>query len=144
MKRLPSLSRELLWRVIESILFVADEPVDVSSLSKALRRPRGEIEDALAHPGADSRDDPAPRSRERLAWIAAVALLTAGGTAAALWNRPVPNPRETRLEIATPPTTDPISLAISPDGRQIVFVATSNGKPHLWIRRLDSTTARPT
>jgi segregation and condensation protein B len=48
MKRLPSLSRELLWRVIESILFVADEPVDVGSLAKALRRPRDEIEDALA------------------------------------------------------------------------------------------------
>jgi Tol biopolymer transport system component len=104
---------------------------------------RFEIEDALAHPGAGSRAEPAPRPRERLAWIAAVALLTAGGTTAALWDRSVPNLRETRLEIATPPTTDPISLAISPDGRQIVFVATSNGKPHLWIRRLDSTTARP-
>ena len=47
MKRLPSLSRELVWRVIESILFVADEPVDLVSLSKALRRPREEIELAL-------------------------------------------------------------------------------------------------
>jgi segregation and condensation protein B len=47
MKRLPSLSRELLWRVIESILFVTDEPVDVGSLAKALRRPRDEIETAL-------------------------------------------------------------------------------------------------
>jgi segregation and condensation protein B len=47
MKRLPSLSREFLWRVIESILFVADEPVDVGSLSKALRRPKEEIEAAL-------------------------------------------------------------------------------------------------
>jgi segregation and condensation protein B len=47
MKRLPSLSKELLQRVIESILFVADEPVDVGSLSKALRRSRDEIEAAL-------------------------------------------------------------------------------------------------
>ena len=32
-------------------------------------------------------------------------------------------PPETRLEIVTPPAADPLSLAISPDGRSVVFQA---------------------
>jgi segregation and condensation protein B len=46
-KRLPVIEAERLPAVIESILFVADEPVAASSLAKALRRPRSEIEAAL-------------------------------------------------------------------------------------------------
>jgi Tol biopolymer transport system component len=48
-----------------------------------------------------------------------------------------------RLENTTPATTDPVSLALSPDGDKLVFVATSGGRPQLWLRRLDSTSARP-
>ncbi|HLG11120.1 MAG TPA: SMC-Scp complex subunit ScpB [Dehalococcoidia bacterium] len=47
-KRLPALSKDRLPSIIESILFVADEAVDVSLLAKALRRATTEIEDALA------------------------------------------------------------------------------------------------
>src|SRR5688500_2399778 len=47
MRRLPSLSKERLPAIIESILFVADEPVDAGLLVKALRRPKDEIEAAL-------------------------------------------------------------------------------------------------
>jgi len=50
---------------------------------------------------------------------------------------------ETRLEVTTPPTTDPVSLAVSPDGRKIVFVGTASGAPALWLRQLDSGSARP-
>ena len=50
---------------------------------------------------------------------------------------------EVRLQIPTPPTTDPASLAISPDGRRIVFVATSQGRASLWLRSLDDVEARP-
>jgi segregation and condensation protein B len=46
-KRLPSLSKDRLPAVIESILFVADEAVDISLLSRALRRPADAIEQAL-------------------------------------------------------------------------------------------------
>ena len=35
---------------------------------------------------------------------------------------------EIRLEINTPPTNDPVSLAISPDGKTLVFAATSDGR----------------
>ncbi len=48
MRRLPSLTRERLPVVVESILFVAEEPVDASMLAKALRRPREEVEAAIA------------------------------------------------------------------------------------------------
>src|SRR2546428_2951585 len=47
-----------------------------------------------------------------------------------------------RLEISAPPTTDPASLAISPDGQKIVFVAMSEGRPRLWLRTLDSVSSR--
>src|SRR5205823_2606703 len=50
---------------------------------------------------------------------------------------------ETRVEIVTPATADPTSFALSPDGRQIVFVASGDGPSRLWLRPLDSTTARP-
>jgi segregation and condensation protein B len=47
-KRLPALSKDRLPSIIESILFVADEAVDVSLLAKALRRSTTDVEAALA------------------------------------------------------------------------------------------------
>ncbi len=47
MKRLPQVDADSLAAVIESILFVADEPVDASSLAKSLRRSRTDVESAL-------------------------------------------------------------------------------------------------
>ena len=35
------------------------------------------------------------------------------------------------------------ALAISPDGRQIAFVATQEGQNLLWVRSLDSFTPKP-
>jgi Tol biopolymer transport system component len=51
-------------------------------------------------------------------------------------------PPEWRVDISTPPSTDPVSLAISPDGRRVVFEANSDGS-RLWLRSLTSTVARP-
>jgi hypothetical protein len=80
---------------------------------------------------------------ERFVWTA-VALLALGAVGALVWNRrPAPPIVETRLEIATPSTADPVSLALSPDGRAIAFVATDEGPSRLWLRRLDSVSARP-
>jgi segregation and condensation protein B len=45
--RVAKASKESLPAVIESILFVADEPVDVSLLARALRRSRDDVELAL-------------------------------------------------------------------------------------------------
>jgi eukaryotic-like serine/threonine-protein kinase len=51
---------------------------------------------------------------------------------------------ETRLDIVTPATTLPTDFALSPDGRQIAFVATDNdGVSKLWLRSLSTTTTQP-
>jgi segregation and condensation protein B len=47
-KRLPSISKDRLAAAIESILFVADEAVEIALLARALRRPPDVIEEALA------------------------------------------------------------------------------------------------
>jgi Tol biopolymer transport system component len=59
------------------------------------------------------------------------------------FRRAAPEPLVTRFEIPTPPTSDPMSFALSADGRQLAFVATAEGASRLWVRRLDQVTAQP-
>ena len=56
---------------------------------------------------------------------------------------PPPAPPEMRVEITTPATDAPLQFALSPDGRSLVFVASGDGPPRLWLRPLDQTEARP-
>jgi Tol biopolymer transport system component len=84
--------------------------------------------------------------RERLLWATGLVLAALSVGTALIWRaRPAPASiaPEMRLDITTPPTKDPVSLAISPDGQKVVFAASSNGRPQLWVRSLDSPTARP-
>ena len=53
------------------------------------------------------------------------------------------SPPETRLDIVTPPTSQPASFALSPDGRQVVFVASDDKASRLWLRSLSTTDAQP-
>ena len=109
---------------------------------------RIEVEEALSSPSvALPFGRSVRRRRERLGWIS-VAVLAAALAAGATWvwrgARSDADAREMRVEVTTPPTTDPMSLEISPDGRSIVFVATFEGRPRLWLRALDGkTAARP-
>jgi WD40 repeat protein len=90
-----------------------------------------------------------PRARRRLRFagvVAALSLMIAAAlaVAATLYLRRVESePVPTRFEIPTPPTSDPVSFALSADGRQLAFVATAEGAPRLWVRPLDQVTAQP-
>ena len=76
--------------------------------------------------------------------MSALALVTGIAAFAMVWAfRPGPAAPEMRLDIIAPPTTDPASMALSPDGKQIVFAGTSQGRHQLLLRRLDSVSARP-
>ena len=89
---------------------------------------------------------PGPIARTgRRGWLisTAVVVLVAAAAAAAAWRlRPVSAAPEVRLELTTPPTRD-VSVAVSPDGRNIVFVITAPGQPQLWLRALDGLSPRP-
>jgi serine/threonine protein kinase len=86
---------------------------------------------------------PALTNRERFVWAAAVVVVLAAAAAFSWTRGPSVVGREMRLEITTPPTSDPISLALSPDGQKLAFVGTVNGRSQLWLRSLDSTSIRP-
>ena len=88
-----------------------------------------------------------PSSTRR--WQAAAGLamlLAAAAVAAALWGQrgrdAVPEPPALQFEVSTTPTDDP-SVALSPDGTRIAFVANQDRVPVLWVRSLDSVENRP-
>jgi serine/threonine protein kinase len=104
-----------------------------------------EIEDARRRSPDDGWSARATSLRkERIAWISAlvlVATIAVVGSWRAL--RFIAPTHEMRLEISTPPTREPASMAISPDGQKIVFIAASEGRSQLWLRSMDSLAARP-
>jgi hypothetical protein len=121
---------------------------------------RLEIDEARADPSADtSAREPVPtrvargglpfrlKRRERVAWFVAVASIVAALAAVVAatrpWRRAAPELAVLRLDVTTPQTSDPTSFALSPDGRQVVFVADGDGGSKLWLRLLDQTTAQP-
>ncbi len=85
-------------------------------------------------------------NRERLAWLAGVLVLLAIGAAGYL-RRTVPPASSTWSYIVAPENTTfsyfggPVK--VSPDGRRLAFVATSQqGKDTIWVRSLDSPNAQ--
>jgi Tol biopolymer transport system component len=89
-------------------------------------------------------------SRERWAWMAATILFLLT-TLAALYFRPaareagairflIPPPENTTY---VPPSDLPYSVAVSPDGRRLAFVTTTEGKTRLWVRELSALSAQP-
>jgi eukaryotic-like serine/threonine-protein kinase len=123
---------------------IANDPDDRWQAASDVRR---ELEWAATSPAARS---PAP-----LGWIAAAVVLAAAMLFFALSNRRTPVASETvRFSIYPPEKTSlsgalnntvPVpQLALSPDGRAIVFAAADVGaKPILWLRTLDEVAARP-
>ncbi len=92
----------------------------------------------------------ASASRGRMPWMPAFVVVSALAIALAIpavrylrETPPPPAPLETRLEITTPATDQPTSFAVSPDGRQIVFVASGDGASRPSLRPLATTTPQP-
>ena len=123
---------------------------DIADVRLALE---GAFETAVAHTTATSSTP-----RGRLAWMTALAvaavltvIVLAIPALRHLRETPPPAPSEMRVDIVTPATDDPtaragsrqFSFALSPDGRQIVFVASGDGPSRLWLRSLATTTAQP-
>ena len=108
-----------------------------------IRDARFTLEDLSKEPDAAARTS-VPSLLERVAWAAALLVCLAASTAL-FWrgSPPVPAAREMRVEITTPPTTDPVSIALSPDGERLTFVASSSGRPMLWVRSLATGEASP-
>src|SRR4029453_3043727 len=91
----------------------------------------------------ESPSVPAHRGMRKWPWALGIPLGALIAVPLVLARRPARPASEMRLEIAAPPTPDPTSLAISPDGRMIVFLAGGDGPPRLALRSLDSVSVRP-
>jgi hypothetical protein len=84
------------------------------------------------------------KSRERLAWLAAVVALAALASALALRRPPAPPPLTASI---TPPLHGPFDFmddaALSPDGETLAFIAHADAAQSLWIRRMDRGELQP-
>jgi serine/threonine protein kinase len=103
------------------------------------------IEINEARSGSDLDGEPRSNASGSRQWLPALTATVLIG-AVIMWmvaSRTVTAPPEVRFEVTTPLTPDPVSLAVSPDGQQIAFVATSNERQQIWVRPLNSTLSRP-
>jgi Tol biopolymer transport system component len=86
------------------------------------------------------------KGREKLAWAAAAVLLVAAiGFAVGFVQRALAPPQVVRSTLLPPEgwNISETSLALSPDGRQLAFVARDDKRRYaLWVRPLDSLAAR--
>jgi serine/threonine protein kinase len=139
-RRLPAETPEAIRRLLRRCL-----QKDRSGRLNSANDVRIEIEEALNAPLEVTPAAVVPVRKPRLAWIlTAVATLAFASIAVSYFRRtPQAERPEIRLEITTPPTADPASIAISPDGQKILLVATSEGQSKLWVRPLDSVSGRP-
>jgi eukaryotic-like serine/threonine-protein kinase len=103
----------------------------------------GELRWVMEHPIAPPASPAAPKSGLGLVGTIAVALVAVLSTlllVAGLWLLREPRAANTapsfRLELTTPPTDDP-TMSLTPDGKQIAFIANQNRVPMLWVRALD-------
>jgi eukaryotic-like serine/threonine-protein kinase len=132
----PASARRLMQRCLEK---------DAKRRLRDIGDVRLEVDDASQNPPVSPA---ASRYRtERLVWASVVVLLGVALLGLRSWSSPSPSlPPEVRFDIVTPGIADPFllpSVALSADGRQILFVADSEGRPHVWVRAIDSVLARP-
>ncbi|HEX5110543.1 MAG TPA: protein kinase [Vicinamibacterales bacterium] len=113
---------------------------DIADVAGELRWIASQPRDVPA-PGA------APASRNRIRALAAalavaLGLLAIAGTLLIVRRQPAPpDTPALQLEVSTAPTDDP-TMALSPDGTQLAFIANRQRRPMLWVRSLDSIESR--
>src|SRR5580698_4039947 len=102
--------------------------------------------------GGSQAGVPAPvvarrRTSQKLAWILAGMAVAAAIVFAIAFVLRAPVPAHPLRVSILPPeqhSFDPLSIALSPDGTKLAFVAMAAGAiPQLWVRPLDSTAAQP-
>jgi Tol biopolymer transport system component len=103
---------------------------------------RIEIEEAVRDRAHHGLAQP-PRSRYLPRILAGLAVVLAIGFGVLLLRRAPDGPEMRVVDIATPWTSDPLSFALSPDGRRLAFVGDYQGQPTLWVRSLDAAEAQP-
>ena len=92
---------------------------------------------------------PARASRRRVLLWSGVALVVAALASLAVWTlKPTPAQPVTRTTITLPPgqrlaALDQPAIAISPDGKNLVYVAVQAGTQQLFLRPLDSLESKP-
>jgi eukaryotic-like serine/threonine-protein kinase len=130
-------------RVLQRCL--VKDPEDRWQSARDIRHAIATINDAPA----DTEN--AATKRWTLAAASLVGFVTASAIGVALWTtgpRPQAEQRPLSFHLTPPPGAEfQFSLigggsVISPDGQSVAFVAVTNGTPRLWIRALDSLTAR--
>jgi eukaryotic-like serine/threonine-protein kinase len=103
---------------------------------------RIEIENVLANPRVEASANlslPIARRRKRewAAWAFGLVAAAAFAAVSILHFNRAELP-ETYLQVVTPPTNAATSMAVSPDGRKLVFVGSNQGRQQLFLRSFAS------
>ncbi|MEE8390896.1 MAG: protein kinase, partial [Anaerolineae bacterium] len=140
------------WRIQELLRRCLTK--DVHTRLDSIGNVRTEIKLALQEPATQSptvmvSTVQPPLWRKAIPWsITTVVIVLAG---VGFWTMTRPTPEPLSKFVITPPTTAPVrtgigvgnELAISPDGRRIVYLATPPGVLQLYVRSLDEFSATP-
>ena len=107
---------------------------------------RLDLEEAASQPIETAGAEPNPRHREAIAWSVAGLLLVATAVPQLFREKPDPSPiHVARFEIAAPNlnTLETENVAISPNGRIVVYLGRDEAGRRLYRRSLDSLDSEP-
>ena len=106
---------------------------------------RFQIEELIGSPGRAARRSQSAISTSTRLLLWALVTSVVAVVAGSVWSfrQPTRATDAIVLEVTTPPTTDPVSFAIAPNGRALVFVGKDEGVSRLWWRSLDGDAIRP-